>query len=89
MRTTSDKCAHCDVCARPAEDVERRDVTYPSWLLLKTAQMLGKKRSNTTIVQLANIARGCFELKGRGMHQGDLVDGVISDSLVVSPECLM
>lgn len=64
------RCGHCDNCARPAEAVEKRDVTIDSWKILRLCQAVKSEGGRVTLPQLTDLARGLgggtLEVKTKG-----------------------
>ncbi|GLB39373.1 putative ATP-dependent DNA helicase [Lyophyllum shimeji] len=52
------RCGHCDNCTRPAEQIDRRDVTFQAWQLVKITEALNQDGANITLNSLAALARG-------------------------------
>lgn len=52
------RCGHCDNCTRPAEDVNRKDVTLEAWQLLKIIAAVQRDGGSVTLNMLAGLARG-------------------------------
>ncbi|KAF8970329.1 P-loop containing nucleoside triphosphate hydrolase protein [Flammula alnicola] len=53
-----DPCGHCDNCTRPAETVERRDVTTATWQILKIVNAVRQSGGKLTLGMLVTLARG-------------------------------
>ena len=54
----SDRCGHCDNCLRDPDSIELRDVTLPTWQLLKILQAVRQQGGRLTPSKLAILARG-------------------------------
>lgn len=53
-----DHCGHCDNCTRSPDSIERKDVTFPTWQILKIVDAVRKSGGKLTLVMLASLARG-------------------------------
>ncbi|KAF8067491.1 ATP-dependent DNA helicase [Lyophyllum atratum] len=52
------RCGHCDNCTRPADEIDRRDVTLEAWQLVKITEALDQDDANITLNSLVALARG-------------------------------
>ncbi|EJD05581.1 ATP-dependent DNA helicase [Fomitiporia mediterranea MF3/22] len=52
------RCGHCDNCTRPPESVERRDVTFLAWQILRVVQAVEQGTGRVTLGMLADLVRG-------------------------------
>lgn len=77
-------CGHCDNCLRDKDTIERRDVTFPAWQLMKLVNEATRVNVNLTFVELVKAARGNKVAK-LPLTIGELTGGNVGLSAEVSP----
>lgn len=53
-----ERCGHCDNCIRPPTALERKDVSFAVWQILKITAEVQREGGNLTQTMLGNLARG-------------------------------